>query len=154
MCFFCQLISEVRSPKYEVFVLAPGSSKSSNTPEWPNWQHTLKNVWLIKYESEINVYNFKNKLFFKLKKRQYRPYSWSEKNSRVPLWIGLCNLWYYTYTGLANSLGNIKRKKRVQGYPQKIRVSQRPKILFNPIKAGGSESMYSLGGGVPRPPPL
>ena len=25
-------------------------------------------------------------------------------------------------------------------------------FVFNPIKAGGSESMYSLGGGVPRPP--
>ena len=25
---------------------------------------------------------------------------------------------------------------------------------LNPIKAGGSESMYSLGGGHPTPPPL
>ena len=27
-------------------------------------------------------------------------------------------------------------------------------VNLNPIKAGGSESMYSLGGGVPRPPSL
>ena len=26
-------------------------------------------------------------------------------------------------------------------------------LIINPIKAGGSESMYSLGWGVPRPPP-
>ena len=40
-----------------------------------------------------------------------------------------------------------------QSLRQKLNLTFRLLFMFNPIKAGGSESMYRRGG-VPRPPPL
>ena len=48
-------------------------------------------------------------------------------------------------------------KGTVRGFSSGVQLkkgnSEFPMVLFNPKQAGGSESMYSLGGGVPRPPP-